>query len=90
MTRQRSPWPMKISAMETTTRGLVIKTIQVFSEALSNRYGNRRIAEDLPLSSKCDHRGRPRHLRGYSRNKRADTLIQWRLNMLWKSGSGSL
>jgi len=63
------------------------KTIQVFSEALSNRYGKSNSAEDFAIKSQMQtYEGVRAMYEAYSRNKYESTgVIQWMLNNAWPS-----
>jgi exo-1,4-beta-D-glucosaminidase len=63
------------------------KTIQVFNEALTNRYGKSDSAEDFALKSQLmTYEGVRAMYEAYSRNKyEATGVIQWMLNNAWPS-----
>ena len=63
------------------------KTIQVFSDALANRYGKSDSAEDFAEKSQLQtYEGVRAMYEAYSRNKyEATGVIQWMLNNAWPS-----
>ena len=63
------------------------KTIQVFSDALANRYGKSDNAEDFAFKSQLQtYEGVRAMYEAYSRNKYQSTgVIQWMLNNAWPS-----
>jgi exo-1,4-beta-D-glucosaminidase len=63
------------------------KTIQVFSEALANRYGKSNGVEDFAVKSQMQtYEGVRAMYEAYSRNKYESTgVIQWMLNNAWPS-----
>ncbi len=63
------------------------KTIQVFSEALANRYGRSENVEDFAAKSQLQaYEGVRAMYEAYSRNKYQSTgVIQWMLNNAWPS-----
>jgi exo-1,4-beta-D-glucosaminidase len=63
------------------------KTIQVFNEALTNRYGKADSAEDFAFKSQLmTYEGVRAMYEAYSRNKyEATGVIQWMLNNAWPS-----
>jgi exo-1,4-beta-D-glucosaminidase len=63
------------------------KTINVFSQALANRYGKSDTVEDFALKSQMQtYEGVRAMYEAYSRNKyRATGVIQWMLNNAWPS-----
>jgi exo-1,4-beta-D-glucosaminidase len=63
------------------------KTIQVFSDALANRYGKSDNAEDFAAKSQLQtYEGVRAMYEAYSRNKyQATGVIQWMLNNAWPS-----
>jgi exo-1,4-beta-D-glucosaminidase len=63
------------------------KTIQVFSEALANRYGKSDSVEDFAAKSQLQtYEGVRAMYEAYSRNKYQSTgVIQWMLNNAWPS-----
>jgi exo-1,4-beta-D-glucosaminidase len=63
------------------------KTIQVFSDALANRYGKSDSAEDFAAKSQLQtYEGVRAMYEAYSRNKyQATGVIQWMLNNAWPS-----
>jgi len=63
------------------------KTIQVFSDALANRYGKSDSAEDFAAKSQLQtYEGVRAMYEAYSRNKYQSTgVIQWMLNNAWPS-----
>jgi exo-1,4-beta-D-glucosaminidase len=63
------------------------KTIQVFSDALANRYGKSDNVEDFASKSQMQtYEGVRAMYEAYSRNKYASTgVIQWMLNNAWPS-----
>ena len=63
------------------------KTINVFSEALANRYGKSDNVEDFAIKSQMQtYEGVRAMYEAYSRNKYAATgVIQWMLNNAWPS-----
>jgi exo-1,4-beta-D-glucosaminidase len=63
------------------------KTIQVFSEALANRYGKSDSVEDFAAKSQLQtYEGVRAMYEAYSRNKyQATGVIQWMLNNAWPS-----
>ena len=63
------------------------KTINVFSEALANRYGKSDNAEDFAIKSQMQtYEGVRAMYEAYSRNKYQSTgVIQWMLNNAWPS-----
>ncbi|HEY6770308.1 MAG TPA: glycoside hydrolase family 2 protein [Candidatus Sulfotelmatobacter sp.] len=63
------------------------KTIQVFSDALSNRYGKSKNVEDFAEKSQLQtYEGVRAMYEAYSRNKyEATGVIQWMLNNAWPS-----
>ena len=63
------------------------KTLQVFSEALANRYGKSENAEDFAAKSQLQtYEGVRAMYEAYSRNKyQATGVIQWMLNNAWPS-----
>jgi exo-1,4-beta-D-glucosaminidase len=63
------------------------KTIQVFSDALANRYGKSESAEDFAEKSQLQtYEGVRAMYEAYSRNKyEATGVIQWMLNNAWPS-----
>jgi exo-1,4-beta-D-glucosaminidase len=67
--------------------GGAFKTIQVFSEALTNRYGKSDNAEDFAAKSQMQtYEGVRAMYEAYSRNKyEATGVIQWMLNNAWPS-----
>ncbi|MGA9977567.1 MAG: sugar-binding domain-containing protein [Candidatus Sulfotelmatobacter sp.] len=69
------------------TGGGEFKTIQVFSEALANRYGKSNSVEDFAVKSQMQtYEGVRAMYEAYSRNKYESTgVIQWMLNNAWPS-----
>ncbi len=69
------------------TGGGEFKTINVFSEALSNRYGKSDNVEDFAIKSQMQtYEGVRAMYEAYSRNKyQATGVIQWMLNNAWPS-----
>jgi exo-1,4-beta-D-glucosaminidase len=63
------------------------KTIQVFSDALANRYGKSNNVEDFAVKSQMQtYEGVRAMYEAYSRNKYESTgVIQWMLNNAWPS-----
>jgi exo-1,4-beta-D-glucosaminidase len=63
------------------------KTIQVFSDALANRYGKSTTVEDFAMKSQLQtYEGVRAMYEAYSRNKyQATGVIQWMLNNAWPS-----
>ena len=63
------------------------KTINVFSEALANRYGKSQNVEDFAIKSQMQtYEGVRAMYEAYSRNKyQATGVIQWMLNNAWPS-----
>src|SRR6266849_3204385 len=63
------------------------KTIQIFSDALANRYGKSDSAEDFAAKSQMQtYEGVRAMYEAYSRNKYQSTgVIQWMLNNAWPS-----
>jgi exo-1,4-beta-D-glucosaminidase len=63
------------------------KTIQVFSDALANRYGKSNSVEDFAVKSQMQtYEGVRAMYEAYSRNKYESTgVIQWMLNNAWPS-----
>jgi exo-1,4-beta-D-glucosaminidase len=63
------------------------KTIQVFSDALANRYGKSDSAEDFAAKSQLQtYEGVRAMYEAYSRNKyQATGVVQWMLNNAWPS-----
>ena len=79
-------WPIE-DVWSYHSGGGEFKTIKVFSEALSNRYGKSDSVEDFALKSQLQtYEGVRAMYEAYSRNKYAATgVIQWMLNNAWPS-----
>jgi exo-1,4-beta-D-glucosaminidase len=79
-------WPID-EAWNYHAGGGEFKTIQVFSDALANRYGRSDSAEDFAAKSQLQtYEGVRAMYEAYSRNKyQATGVIQWMLNNGWPS-----
>ena len=79
-------WPMD-DVWNYHAGGGEFKTINVFSEALANRYGKSENVEDFAIKSQMQtYEGVRAMYEAYSRNKyQATGVIQWMLNNAWPS-----